>query len=82
MCCLPLLGEDDIILLNGVLDDIGSGQHLLLILLGVRLDSTDLGPVGSPFHLCIIHLQEIELVGYQEVYSLFSYLLGFCATTQ
>ena len=33
----------------------------------------DLGSVGSPLYLRIIHLQEIELVGYQEVYSLFSY---------
>ena len=70
---LPLFGEDHVVLLNGVLDHIGHGQHFLLILLGIRFNPTDLGSVGSPFHLCVVHLQETELVGYQEVYSLFSY---------
>ena len=76
MHCLPLLGKDDVILLNGVLDHIGSGQHLLSMLLSVCLNPTDLGSVGSPLHLCIIYLKEVELVCYQEAYSLFSYL-GF-----
>ena len=70
---LPLLREDHVVLLNGVLDDIDCGQHFLLILLSVCLDPMDLSPVGSPFYLHIVHLQEMELVGYQEVYSLFSY---------
>ena len=35
VCRLPLLGEDNIVLLNGVLDDVGCGQHLLLILLSI-----------------------------------------------
>ena len=73
---LPLLGEDDIVFLNGVLDHVGCCQHLLLVLLGICFNLMDLGSVGSPFHLCVVHLQEIELVGYQEAYSLFSYL-GF-----
>ena len=76
MGCLPLFGGDHVVLLDGVLNNVGSGQHLLSVLLGVHLDPTDLGSMGSPFYLCIIHLQEMELVGYQEVYSLFSYL-GF-----
>ena len=76
MHCLPLLGEDYVVLLDGVLNDVGCGQHLLSVLLGIRLDPLDLGSMGSPLHLSIIHLQEIELAGYQEVYSLFSYL-GF-----
>ena len=70
---LPLLGKDDVVLLDGVLDHVGGGQHLLSVLLGICLNPMDLGSMGSPFHLCIVHLQEIELVGYQEAYSLFSY---------
>ena len=58
---LPLFGKDYVVLLYGVLDDIGRGQHLLLIFLGVCLDLTDLGSIGSPFHLGIVHLQEIRV---------------------
>ena len=61
MCCLPLLGEDHIVLLYGVLDDVGRSQHLLLVLLGISLDPTDLGSMSSPFHLGIVHLQEMKV---------------------
>ena len=56
MCCLPLLGEDDVVLLNDVLDHIGRCQHLLLMLLGVGLNMMDLCRMGSPLHLSIVHL--------------------------
>ena len=59
--CLPLLREDNVILLNGILNDVGCGQHLLSILLGIRLDLTDLSPMGSPLHLSVVHLQEIRV---------------------
>ena len=58
---LPLLGEDHIVLLDGILNHVGCGQHLLSILLSVRLDLTDLGSMGSPFYLGIVHLQEIRV---------------------
>ena len=54
-------------------DHVGRGQDLLLVFLGICLDLTDLGSMGSPLMFSIVHLKEIELVGYQEVYSLFSY---------
>ena len=53
---LPLLGEDHVILLDGVLDHVGRSQHLLLMFLGVGLDTTNLCHMGSPLHLSIIHL--------------------------
>ena len=53
---LPLLREDDIVLLDGVLDYIGRRQHFLSMLFSVGLDMTDLCRMGSPFHLSIIHL--------------------------
>ena len=56
VCCLPLPGEDDIVLFNGVLDYVGRGQNLLSMLLGVGLDMTDLCRMGSPLHLSVIHL--------------------------
>ena len=52
----PLLGEDNIVLLDGVLDHIGGCQHLLSMLLGVGLNTMDLCHMGSPLHLSIIHL--------------------------
>ena len=56
VCHLPLLREDVIVLLNGVLDYVGYRQNLLSMLLGVSLDTTDLCRMGSPLHLSIIHL--------------------------
>ena len=56
MCRLPLLGEDDVVLLYSILDHIGHHQHLLLILLSIHLDSTNLGCMGPPLHLSIVHL--------------------------
>ena len=53
---LPLLGEDDVVLLNGILDHVGGCQHLLSMLLGIGLDTMDLCCMGSPLHLGIIHL--------------------------
>ena len=58
VCCLPLLGEDDVILLNSVLDHIGHCQHLLSMLLGVGLDTTNLCRMGSPLYLGIVHLKK------------------------
>ena len=58
VCCLPLLGEDDVVLLDGVLDHVGRCQHLLSMLLGVSLDTMNLCRMGSPFHLSIIHLRD------------------------
>ena len=52
---LPLLAEDDVVLLNGVFNHVGRHQDLLLMLLGVSLDTTDLCRMGSPFHLGIVH---------------------------
>ena len=56
VCRLPLLREDDIVLLNGILDHVGGGQHLLLMLFSVGLNAMDLCHMGSPLHLSIIHL--------------------------
>ena len=61
MRCLLLLREDHVVLLYGVLNDVGRGQRLLSVLLGVRFNLTDLGSMGSPFHLGVIHLQEIRV---------------------
>ena len=58
VCCLPLLGEDDVVLLDGVLDYVGRRQHLLSMLLGVHLDTMDLCHMGSPLHLSIVHLRD------------------------
>ena len=58
VCHLPLLREDNIVLLNGILDHIGHCQHFLSMLLGVGLDTTDLCHMGSPLHLSIVHLQK------------------------
>ena len=55
---LSLLREDDVVLLDGVLDYVGCSQHLLLMLLGVGLDMTDLCCMGSPLHLSIVHLRD------------------------
>ena len=57
VCCFPLLGEDDVVLLNGILDIVGRFQHLLLMLLGVSFNTMNLCCMGSPLHLSIIHLQ-------------------------
>ena len=56
VCHLPLLGEDNVVLLDGVLDHICCCQNLLSMLLGVGLDMMDLCHMGSPFHLSIVHL--------------------------
>ena len=61
MCHFLLLGEDHIVLLNGVLDDIGRGQYLLSILLNIGFNLTDLSSMGPPLHLGIVHLQEIRV---------------------
>ena len=55
---LPFLGEDHIVLLNCILDPVGSGQYLLPVLLGIRLNTTDLGSMGSPLLFSIVHLNE------------------------
>ena len=53
---LPLLGEDHVILLDGVLDHVGHRQDLLMMLLGVSLDTMDLCCMGSPLYLSIVQL--------------------------
>ena len=65
MCCLPLPGKDDVVLFNGVLDYIGSCQHLLSMFFSVSLDMMDLCHMGSPLHLSIIHLRRRVLEGHQ-----------------
>ena len=62
MGCLPLLNEDHIVLLNRILNPIGSGQDFLTILLGIRLDPMDLGSMGSPLLLSIVHLDKREML--------------------
>ena len=56
VCRLPLLAEDDVVLLNGVFNHVGSRQDLLVMLLGISLDMTDLCRMGSPLNLSIVHL--------------------------
>ena len=74
MHCLPLLSENHVVPLNCVLDPVGSGQYLLPILLGIRLNPTDLGPMGSPLPFSIVHLEKRGmLVGHQEPYVHFSH---------
>ena len=58
MSHLPLLSEDDIVLLNDVLNYVGHCQHLLSVLLSIHLNTMNLGRMGSPFHFGIIHLQD------------------------
>ena len=53
---LPLLREDDVVLLDGILDDVGGGQDLLSVLLGIHLNLLDLSSVGPPFMFSIVHL--------------------------
>ena len=54
---LPLLREDDVVLLDGILDHIGGCQHLLSMLLSVSLNTMDLCRMGSPLHLSIVNLK-------------------------
>ena len=56
MCRLPLPGEDDVVLFNGVLDHVGGRQHLLSMLFSVGLNMTNLCCMSSPLHLSIVHL--------------------------
>ena len=58
MCRLPLLREDKVVLLDGILDHVGCCQDLLSMLLGVRFDTTDLCHMGPPLHLSIVHLRD------------------------
>ena len=53
---LPLLGEDEVVLLDGILDHVGRCQYLLAILLSIRFDPTNLGCMGPPFYFHIVHL--------------------------
>ena len=56
MCRFPLLGKDDVVLLDDVLDHVGGCHHFLSMFFGVSLNTTDLCCMGSPFYLSIIHL--------------------------
>ena len=60
---LPLLPEDHVVLLDGVLNGVGSHQDLLTMLLSVSLDTMDLCCMGSPFYLSIVHLKRRVLEG-------------------
>ena len=53
---LPLLPKDHVVLLDGVFNGIGRCQDLLMMLLGVGFDMTDLCRMGSPLNLSIVHL--------------------------
>ena len=61
MGCLPLLGEDHIVLQDCILNLIGGQQHLLVVLLGIHLDPTNLGSMSSPLMFSIVNLEEIGL---------------------
>ena len=70
----PLLGEDDVVLLDCVLNSIGSGQDLLMVLFSVCLDPMDLGPMGSPLLFSTVYLETRKtLVGHQKPYIRFSH---------
>ena len=56
VCHLPLLTEDNVVLLDGVFDCVSRRQDLLMVLLGVSLDTTNLCCMGSPFYFSIAHL--------------------------
>ena len=56
MCHFPLPAEDDVVLLDGVFDGVGSRQDLLTMLLSVGLNTMDLCHMGSPLYLSIVHL--------------------------
>ena len=56
VCHLPLVGKDDVVLFDGILDHVGRRQDLLLMLLSIGLSTTDLRRMGSPFYLSIVHL--------------------------
>ena len=56
VCHLPLLPKDHVVLLDGVFNGIGRCQDLLMMLLGVGFDMTDLCRMGSPLNLSIVHL--------------------------
>ena len=55
---LPLPGKDDVVLQDYILDPVHGQQHLLIVLLGIHLDLTDLGPMGSPLLLCVVNLEK------------------------
>ena len=70
----PFLGEDHIVLLDCVLDHVGSGKYLLTVLLSICLDLMDLGPMGSPLPFSIVRLEKREmLVGHRVPYVHFSH---------
>ena len=58
MSQLPLLGEDLIVCQNGLFNLVGGTQNLLLILLSIHLDPSDLGTIGSPLLFGTIRLWE------------------------
>ena len=60
VCRLPLLSEDNVVLLDGIFNRIGGRQDLLSMFLSVGLDTTDLCCMGSPFHFSIVHLQKSD----------------------
>ena len=62
MCCFPLLPEDHIVLLNRVFNGVGRGQDLLMMLLGISLDTMDLCCMGSPFNFSIVYLKKEQSV--------------------
>ena len=57
VCCFPLLGEDHVVFLNGILDHVGCCQYLLTMLFGIHLNTMNLCHVGSPLHLGVVHLR-------------------------
>ena len=57
-CVASHFSEDNVVLLNCILDPVGSGQDLLAVLLGIYLNPTDLGSMGPPLPFSTIHLKE------------------------
>ena len=58
MGCLPLTREDAIVLHNHFLNPVSGQQGLHMTLLGICLNSMDLGSMSPPFPLCVINLRE------------------------
>ena len=55
---LPVFDKVMIVPQDHLLDVIGCHQGLLLVLLSVRLNPSDLGTVGPPLSFSIVHIEE------------------------
>ena len=71
MSCLPLPGEDMIVLHDCFLNPVGGRQGLLTTLFSVCFNLTDLSTMSSPLPLCVINLEKKILVGLPKALHLF-----------